>query len=121
MSERFSSDPSKFSGIWFCIHILAIRCKNNRDMDNFIAFMNTISETLTCGECREELKNYMRDHNLEYYKNIEDDHGNYIGAFRWSHHFHNSVNMRLGKRILRWENAYHMYTNHHLSVCRRDC
>ena len=121
METTFPSDPSKFSGIWFCIHIVAKRCKTPEDAEDFIKFMNIIADTLPCVECRSECKEYMEAHRLEYFKDVTDKYGNFTGIFKWSWMFHNSVNLRLGKPIMDIDTAYDMYDVDELSVCTQGC
>ena len=121
MESTFPSDPTKFSGIWFCIHVAAKQCDTPEDAEQFINFMNMIAEKLPCMECRAHCKEYMEKHRLEYFKDVTDKYGNYTGMFKWSWMFHNSVNIRLGKPIMKIDVASNMYDAEELSVCKHDC
>ncbi len=123
MENTFPSDPIKFfgPGIWFCIHTLAKRCTTLEDMNKFIDFMKLISETLPCMDCRLHCVEFMRDHDLEYFKDVTDKYGDHTGMVKWAWMFHNSVNLRLGKPIIDQETAYNMYDVDDSLVCREGC
>ncbi len=118
MSDRFPSDPEKFSGIWFTIHVMSKRCRTEKDENEFISFMTMISETLPCEECRKHCKKFMLSHKLENYKGFVDYMNNRVGMFKWSWMLHNSINIRLGKSLVDMKVAYNFYDSE-ISSCKK--
>ena len=120
MCDPISTDPKEFGcGVWFSIHILAKNCKQDSDEDNFISFMNIISQSIPCKKCREHCVRYMETHKMENYKGLIDNFGNRIGLFKWSVSLHNSVNLRLGKPVVSTADAYMIHDTD--IMCQGKC
>lgn len=70
--------------------------------------MEVLSETFPCAMCRQNMKEYMRQHPFFPYWDMMEN-GRAIGMFKWSWTFHNFKNSQLGKPIMSWETALNMY------------
>ncbi len=120
MYDSITNVPYEFGpGLWFAIHIMSKNCKTERDEDNFVSFMKIISESMPCEKCRDHCKTFMKTHRMSNFKGLLDRYGMRIGLFMWSNFFHNSVNLRLGKPILRMEDAYILYDKD--NMCKDRC
>ena len=116
------ADPRSFGpGGWLMIHILAYNAISKRDKESFKRDMSNICAGLKCHTCKEHCGKYLKDNPVKDYWNIKDEEGNDIGAFKWSWAFHNAVNARLGKAVLDFDTAYHLYSDSPDTVCTKDC
>lgn len=116
------SKPKVFGpGVWWAIHSMAYRARDANKKIEFRNFMHTMRDTLPCIDCRKHCTEYILENPIEkwFYYNDEDT-GEPIGCFYWAWRFHNTVNARLGKNPMSWEDAIKM---HGVSseVCAGDC
>lgn len=101
---RSFSTKNSGPGEWYIIHLSALKAPDERKYFSFIRF---ILSTLPCEICRTHSEEYLKNNNLENYKtNFVKEEERY---FYWSWKFHNSVNERLGKRKVDYENALAYY------------
>jgi hypothetical protein len=114
------TDPSKFGSIWTLIHVMAKHATTNELKEQFIKFMETLSEIFMCEKCRKHIADFMQKNPIRNYFNIKDEKGNDIGMFKYTWLFHNAVNVRLKYPILDWNDALSMYDDS-ISVCNKGC
>jgi len=118
-------DPSKFTskatftGIWFLIHLQAAHATTDELKKAFVKNMQILAENFKCLECQDHFKTYLKKHPFKPYWN-RTIKGRDAGFFEWTVQFHNSVNERLGKPILTFDETYPYYTNAEDGVCQ-DC
>ena len=118
------ADPRSFGpGGWLMIHILAYNATSERNKKAFERDMANICSGLKCHTCQGHCGKYLADNPMRdrEYWNAKDEEGRDIGMFKWSWAFHNAVNKRLGKPILDYDTAYHLYSNSPDTVCTKDC
>lgn len=116
------SDPRSFGpGGWLVIHILAYNATSEKHKKSFERDMKNICGGLKCNTCKGHCVKYLEDNPITDYWNIKDKEGNDIGMFQWSWAFHNAVNARLGKPIMDFDTAYHLFSDHPDTVCSKDC
>lgn len=116
------ADPKSFGpGAWLMIHVLAYHAKTNEEKRTFENAMRTICPGLICETCKVHCGEYLRNHPIRDYWNVKNKAGEDIGMFKWSWAFHNAVNARLGKEIMDYETAYHLYSGEPDTVCTTDC
>jgi len=108
-------------GIWHMLAARGIRAKTAEQKKEFISLVNTSIVTFPCGNCRDHASKYLRDNPIEKNMDIKTTSGEDIGMFSWVWSFHNSVNARIGKKIMDWDTAYHMYSNPESLVCYEGC
>jgi hypothetical protein len=101
-------------GVWFSIHILALKAVDNSSKKMFIEFIDILSDTFPCIKCRKHIKNYVSEHPIQKFWNEEN------GFFKWSWIFHNVVNLRLNKPIMEYSEALEKYTILH-DTCTKGC
>jgi len=92
-------------GTWIIMHIFALVCDSSdngeTDRECFLKFVKKILERLPCKTCRK--------HSSEYYNQNPPE--NEQELFKWTWKFHNSVNKRLGKDVIEYEDAKNLYEN----------
>lgn len=74
--------------LWSQIHRMSL----NRDPPKFKKFLHSMD--IPCNKCKFHFKEYIRSHP------VTND------TVRWAIDFHNSVNRRLGKKVLSYKTAY---------------
>jgi len=115
MITKFPSDSNIWGpGVWWNIHILAMRANTPDRINEYIDYIEFILPKLPCDTCRNHATEYLRQNPINEFINIKD------GMFRWSWIFHNAVNARLGeKQIVNYYTAINIYTNS--DVCIGSC
>lgn len=88
-----------------------------KDFEDYIRILDKI---LPCDVCKEHFKEFKRKTPFEEYKYLKDDTCKYIGCFVWWFILHNSVNERIGKPLMQFEDAYFMYYDEEIKPCK-DC
>lgn len=104
-------------GVWFVIHVLAKNCQNTEDEKRFLEFMIMLSKNFPCDTCKYELTTYLKNNPLSHIYNFLDSRNAYrtrVGYFYWTYRFHNSVNKKLGKPVLPFDEVYNQY--YHLNL-----
>ena len=96
-------------GQWYTIHKIAKCATTERKKQFFVEFIDDVCEEMRCGRCKQHMIEYMQQNPFSPFWNMRDRDGSQIGMFKWTWLFHNSVNERLGKPIVDWETAKHMY------------
>lgn len=116
------SDPDSFGpGAWLVIHTLAFDAITNDKKKCFEETMKVIQRGLKCEMCKIHCGKYLKKHPMRDYWNVLDRKGKDIGMFKWTWAFHNAVNTRLGKPVMDWDTAYHLYSDSKDTVCTKDC
>lgn len=88
-------------GYWAAMHIDSFKCKT---YEQKIAVANTIARMITnfpCLKCRKHGTEYASQNPFIHAINDSDP----LSLFRWVWKFHNSVNKRLDKHIVSFEEA----------------
>jgi hypothetical protein len=94
-------------GYWGVIHTLAFNANTRTEQKQFIKTMNIIAHQFPCRNCSKHAKEYIKNHPMEEYIEKQDDG---LSMFKWTWKFHNAVNHRIGKEIMSYEMAVHIYT-----------
>jgi hypothetical protein len=114
------TNPSTFGpGIWYCIHTNAKDAKTESAKQKFKDFIENTIISLPCATCIQHATEYYQSHPLNDVWNLKEN-GQDIGMFRWAWQFHNTVNQRLKKPTVSWENAKMLYSDDN-GVCTSDC
>lgn len=104
------SDPKKIGpGVWYSIHVKAKLATNPVTKEDFVKEIDFHYHNFPCANCREHIQEYVDTHPLKPFYTLIDENGIDVGLFKWSWYFHNTVNRRLGKPYLSWDDAYEMY------------
>jgi hypothetical protein len=98
-------------GLWAAMHSMAGKCNDEADKICFVKYVRLLIDTMGCIWCRDHAREYVSENPLR----ASWDH-----LFKWSVVFHNSVNSRLGKRIVSLEDAVKMYIGED-GICTADC
>lgn len=101
-------------GIWFMLHTNAVIATTPEQIKNFIEQVKNLGEHFPCHQCKPHFQRYCKEHPIEGYVNKER------GMFLWVWEFHESVNKRLGKPSMTFDEAWKHYTSKD-SICNDDC
>lgn len=116
MMTKFPSDSKIWGpGVWWNIHILALRANTQEKINEYIDYIKYILPKLPCLTCRNHATEYLKKHPLEEFININE------GMFRWSWIFHNEVNVRLGKQIINYYTAINLFEDNESEICTDTC
>ena len=114
------SNPATFGpGIWYVIHLNAKKANNEASKKQFKDFMEYTIQNLPCSTCQQHATSYYQSNPLKDYWNVKEN-GEDIGLFKWTWNFHNTVNNRLKKPYVSWENAKMLF-DAESGVCTSDC
>jgi len=114
------SNPASFGpGIWYCIHRMARDANTEEAKQKFKEFIENIIVNLPCTSCIEHATSYYKARPLASFWSIKEN-GKDVGIFRWTWEFHNTVNARLNKALISWENAKRLFSDED-GVCTSDC
>lgn len=111
-------------GIWFTIHLKAFMIKDVFDYKDFIKYLYLLSFTFPCDNCKGHFKTYLLQYppENEYGKNYKiSDNITCNGLFYWTIVFHNSVNVRLGKKEEKAIDVYNKYVSSFTKECDDKC
>jgi len=116
-SKTFPSCPNKSGpGLWFMLTIMALHAETIEAKYHFIRNLRLLSDLHPCGECREHMKDYIYINPPENYLEFDN------GLFDYMVTFHNSVNKRIGKPIMQYEDALYIYTDGLANnICTANC
>lgn len=114
------SNPASFGpGIWYCIHRMARDANSEEAKQKFKEFIEKIIVNLPCTTCIEHATAYYKARPIDPFWSIKEN-GKDIGMFKWSWEFHNTVNARLKKSLISWDNAKRLFSEED-GVCTSDC
>jgi hypothetical protein len=92
--------------IWFLIHYIAANLPNklsHQQMISFKAFIVCLRYLLPCSDCRIHMAEYISNTEIDPYLKTKDS------VFYWTWNFHNSVNKRINRPMIKIEDAYVKY------------
>lgn len=107
-------------GNWDINHAMAFRARDKRRKEGYIDLIQCTRENMRCLTCKEHMTKYLEKNPIEEWMDLVDEEGRPLGCFYWSVEFHNSVNQRLGKKIMSRGDAYKLY-NGEIIPCSKDC
>jgi hypothetical protein len=113
-TTKFSDPASVGPGCWFKIHVDAISATDDKSKFSFINSIINLSKNFKCNDCKVHFTKYISDNPPSNYFNTDD------GMFKWSWEFHNGVNKRLKKKIIKYEEAFKYFSDEQEGVCF-DC
>ena len=114
------SNPATFGpGIWYVIHLKAKNAKDESAKIQFKNFLEDVIQNLPCSTCQQHATTYYQSNPLKDYWYVKEN-GEEIGLFKWTWNFHNTVNNRLKKPYVNWENAKMLFDTES-GVCTSDC
>lgn len=116
MKDKISDAKTFGPGMWYTIHVTAIKM----GQDTFLSWIYIIINSIPCLDCRQHAVVYLSEDPPSGYKDVYTTDGEPIGMFKWSWKFHNSVNQRLNKPIIDFDTAYKMYTDESV-LCSEGC
>lgn len=91
-------------GMWFVIHSEAKHAITIKDQLKYCKFIGRLQESFPCPKCKKHFGEYL-DKNSPY--TYVSDHEN--SMFTWAYDFHSSVNRRIGKEDLSWDEVWKLY------------
>lgn len=116
-----STDPKYIGpGVWNNIHKQAYLAQTPARQQQFIIFMKDTCYGFPCKVCRGHCTEYIKNNPLENYLGSTVD-GKLLGLFLWTWKFHNTVNARLKKPIMNWNEAITLYGDSEDNVCSLSC
>ncbi len=97
-------------GSWWVIHLKSYHCDSKDKINDFLEFIHTIVSNIPCPMCRRNAIDYItRNDGSEYKDKVYK--GKNVGMFLWMVNFHNDVNKRNNKDILKVSDVYKAYSN----------
>ena len=119
------TDPSYVGpGTWDVIHKKAFKSWSNDDQEQFCIFIREICSEFNCSVCRGHCSEYIEQHPPENLIGKQIKHNDKLlplGIFAWTWKFHNAVNARLKKNIMKWDTAYDIYSTNEITSCSSKC
>lgn len=97
-------------GVWLIIHLMAIRAISDDEITDFMKWLLMILTQMPCSKCVKHATEYLFNHNPEIYRKTKNADGKLVGMFTWTWIFHNSVNKRLDRNMIDFDEAYKMYS-----------
>ena len=91
-------------GEWIALTRVALKATNSEGRKRFKEYVKDLSLNFKCEICREHIVEYLNENPIKY-KNKDD-----LDAFQWVWQFHNTVNLRLGKPIIDFDDALEIHT-----------
>jgi len=91
-------------GIWFTLHSEAKNAVTVIQQKRYCKMVRRLQEAFPCSICREHFRKYLLKNPPEGYIS---EHEN--SMFTWAYDFHSSVNRRLDKEDLTWDDAWKLY------------
>lgn len=98
-------------GIWFKIHMDAIKAITLPLKESFVININALCNGFRCKRCQPHFRKFIDSNSLKKYFDVKD------GIFKWTWELHNDVNSRLSKYQPTYEEAYNFYFNSHIGGC----
>ena len=118
MDTSIFSDPVKVGpGVWFKMHIDAVKAVNDTLKETFVININAICDNFKCKKCQPHFRKFIDTYPLVNYWNIRDNKNRDIGFFKWTWEMHNQVNKFLGKYEPSFEEAYDYFSNSEAGAC----
>ena len=113
------SDPLYFGcGLWFSIHLQAFNCFTEFDKTYFIKYINLLTNTIACSDCRKHFAKYVENHPLTNYTLMNDNYTiDKNSLFAWTVKCHNEVNKRTFKKKFPLVDAYEYFKSLEKTVC----
>lgn len=113
-------------GIWFTIHVNALNANNTSTKKDYVKFLHHLREYIPCSACKIHFYEYLNTVKPEKLINkkthADEESKKDISMFVWSWEFHNAVNKRLNKKVIKLKDAYEFYKNIPLKPCEdEDC
>lgn len=102
-------------GTWDSMHKDTFNCINPEDQKKCCDRIRDTCYTFNCKTCRGHCTEYINSNPPEDYIGVtwtdpNDSTVYQIGIAIWAWKFHNAVNARLGKKQMRWDACFQMYT-----------
>uniref|UniRef100_A0A6C0AG00 thiol oxidase n=1 Tax=viral metagenome TaxID=1070528 RepID=A0A6C0AG00_9ZZZZ len=113
-NNHLNSGPKLFGpGNWHSLHLMAANANTTETKKSVLWFIKILSNNFYCLKCKEDFLEYIKKDNPSLYINQKE------GLFYWSYNFHNSVNKKLNKPIMSYEEAKKLYFSP--EVCVEHC
>lgn len=105
-----------FHQLWSIIHKQALRATTKRKKLSYEDFIENLSNDFPCKECKPHFIQLCKNNPLNKLNTVKYK-GNDVTFFNWSFNIHNMVNLRLGKKLILFEEAYNIHTNDECDEC----
>ena len=106
-------------GIWHTIHTLALYATNESLKNAFVLTMDSLAKNFACEICKPDFNKFINQHPFKNYWNLKQKNEE-IGLFKWTWELHNTINQKLGKPILSFDDAYNMTKYHVCKNCNKN-
>lgn len=123
MNMEFSKEErdAALRAVWWSLHTQAYNSMTKELAQNFEqAVLRPVIGNLFCDKCRYHGTKYMDNIPYSAFKHIQDEYGRYIGPFLYVHKFHNTVNERIGKPLMPWDEALEIFDSQRIT-CSGGC
>lgn len=112
------SDPVKVGpGMWFKMHVNAVKAITDELKEAFIININADCDNFKCKKCQGHFRKFIDTHSFKNYWRIIDEKGRDVGFFKWTWELHNLVNKFLNKYQPNFQEAYEFYSDREIGAC----
>ena len=101
-------------GIWFMLHLMSSQATTPELKDSFIKNVTVLGEHFPCNDCKHHFAAYIAEHPVKDYVNKDR------GLFLWTWEFHESVNKRLNKQSVSFDEAWSKFSSTS-PICTDEC
>lgn len=113
-------------GIWFVIHSMACKATTYDQQRNYVQFIYDLQSKFPCETCKGHFGQYLEKNPPENYLGLDvvDEHKTKhpYGMAVWSWKFHNTVNERTNKPIMKWSTFEELYMSEDATpFCTSSC
>ena len=96
-------------GTWWIIHLTSYHCDTKEKIPDFLKFIHAVVSNIPCPTCRRNAIEYITNNDGSEYRH-KVYNGKHVGMFLWMVNFHNDVNRRNNKDILKVNGLYSAYS-----------
>lgn len=95
-------------GIWFCLHQRAALADYDGTYEEYEKLFRHLCKVMGC-ECETHCLEMLQKHKVKTFLNMRNREGTKIGCLYHSWMCHNEVNLRLGKKMMSFEEVEPLY------------
>lgn len=99
-------------GLWYTLHVLSLQIVDQESYEKFRWFLDWLTTYILCSTCIDHMKTYLMENPVPEFNSNDTTE-----SFYWTFVFHNNVNKRLGKPVIRLNDCYKLYNMEKCNNC----